>query len=159
MGVGALLGLLQGITEWLPISSQGVVAATYDFIKDSSFEEAVDFALWLHLGTVPCVLIVFRKEVAGIARELITTPRKLSPLLSFLVVATVASGVVGIPMLVALDEVSSRAGAAAMAVIGGAMLVTGAVQLRRRDPWTESLGADGQPAAGKAGRAKGGFGA
>ena len=140
MGVGALLGLLQGITEWLPISSEGVVAATYDFIKDSSFEEAVDFALWLHLGTVPCVLIVFRKEVAGIVRELITTPRKPSPLLSFLFVATVASGVVGIPLLVALDEVSSRAGAAAMAVIGGAMLITGVVQLRRRQAGSRERG-------------------
>ena len=86
------------------------------------------------------MLIVFRKEVAGIVRELITTPRKPSPLLSFLVVATIASGVVGIPLLVALNEVSNRAGAAAMVVIGAAMLVTGIVQLRRRQAGSRERG-------------------
>ena len=46
------MGSLQGITEWLPISSEGVVASVYSFLFGSSLAEGVNYALWLHLGTV-----------------------------------------------------------------------------------------------------------
>ena len=52
MLVAALLGLLQGITEWLPVSSEGVVAATYTAVRDGSFDDAIGYALWLHVALV-----------------------------------------------------------------------------------------------------------
>lgn len=132
MLTAAVLGLLQGLFEWLPVSSQGVVAATYAFIFDKPLDEAVGFALWLHIGTVPSVLVVFWREFLSLLRELLALPKTPSTPVRFLLVATFASGIVGFPLILALSDISTVAGTTAMGLIGTFMLVTGIVQMRRR---------------------------
>ncbi|MCH7607048.1 MAG: undecaprenyl-diphosphate phosphatase [Chloroflexi bacterium] len=127
----ALLGLLQGLTEWLPVSSQGVVTAASAFLFDYDASDAVAVALWLHVGTSLAAVVAFRREVAGIARELLRDPMHPSPLLAFLAVGTVVSAVVGLPLLLLLDDLSGAFGAGAMALVGALMVATGAVQVRR----------------------------
>lgn len=130
------LGVIQGITEWLPVSSEGVVTAFYGLLDDVTLEEAIMFALWLHLGTVISVLIVFREEFVGIARHIIENPTRPTPIIKYLFVATLTSAVIGFPLLITLGEVSSRMGALAMGVVGAAMFVTGGLQLRKKDSGT-----------------------
>lgn len=36
-----LLGLLQGVAEWLPVSSEGMVAAVYSLVYGGSLGEGV----------------------------------------------------------------------------------------------------------------------
>ena len=127
----ALLGLLQGLTEWLPVSSQGVVTAASSFLFDYEASDAIAVALWLHAGTSLAAVVAFRREVGGIARELLRDPMHPSPLLAFLAVGTVVSAVVGLPLLLLLDEISGAFGAGAMALVGALMVVTGVVQVRR----------------------------
>ena len=131
MGEAVVLGLLQGIFEWLPVSSQGVTVAVHSLVFDGEIAEGFGYSLWLHVGTVPSVLVVFRKETAQIAREVLARPTRPSPLAKFLLVSTVASGVVGLPMLLLLTDLSEDAGPAAMVVVGVALLFTGALQLVR----------------------------
>ena len=50
---GLLLGLLQGIAEWLPVSSEGLVAAGYSLAYGRDLGEGIEYALWLHAGTAP----------------------------------------------------------------------------------------------------------
>jgi undecaprenyl-diphosphatase len=127
-----LLGVLQGITEWLPVSSEGVVAATYATFRSGSFDDAVTLALWLHIGTSVSALVALRTEVKDVVKDLAIHWRSgPSPLTRQLLLATIVSGLVGLPMLLALQEVSVLFGASAMGLIGALMLVTGAVQLRR----------------------------
>ena len=133
MAAAAVLGLLQGLVEWLPVSSEGVVAGAYALIFDASLDEAVGFALWLHLGTVPSVLVTLRRDIIDIVREFLTRPQAPSPTVRFLVVATLVSGVVGLPLLLTVSEISSVGGTAATCLIGCFMLVTGYVQLRRSE--------------------------
>ena len=55
-----LLGALQGIFEWIPISSEGVLTIFSSFlVTDMS---SIDFSLFLHLGTMLAIIIYFRKE-------------------------------------------------------------------------------------------------
>ena len=129
----ALLGLIQGVTEWLPVSSEGIVTAVHTLAFEGSLTEAVAFALWLHLGTVFSVLAALRKEIVQVARDAAASPLSPTRFLAFLVIATVVSGAIGFPLLVALDEVSERAGALAMGIVGVLMLVTGSLQLGRRN--------------------------
>ena len=126
-----VLGLVQGVFEWLPVSSEGLVAAVYTLLYDAEIDEAVGFALWLHLGTAPAALIALRREVVELARGLLARPSRASPVVVFLVVATVVSAAVAFPLLLTLSELSATLGGGAMLMVGAAMLVTGAVQLRR----------------------------
>ena len=131
MGNAVVLGLVQGIFEWLPVSSEGLVAAAYTLLYDAELDEGVGFALWLHLGTAPAALVALRREVIELARGLFARPFRLSPVLVFLVAATAVSAAVAFPLLLTLSELSSALGGGAMLMVGAAMLVTGAVQLRR----------------------------
>lgn len=57
-----LLGLLQGLTEFLPISSSGHLVLAQSLLK---FEgPGVAFDLMLHLGTLFAVIIYFREDIA-----------------------------------------------------------------------------------------------
>ena len=140
MLIAALLGLLQGIAEWLPVSSEGVVTAAYSAVKGGSLDDAIGYALWLHVGTALSVLVVFRREIFGVVGTAISSPRHPTPLVKFLFFATVSSAVVGFPLLLTLGELSERIGAVAMVLVGVMMLVTGWLQLR--SPTLGSRGRD-----------------
>ncbi len=133
MEAAAVLGLLQGLAEWLPVSSQGVVAGAYSLMFDASFDEATGFALWLHIGTVPSVLVALRHDLYEIVREFLASPKAPSPNFKFLFASTLLSGIVGLPIIVVLGDISAIGGTAATGVIGGFMLVSGYLQLRRSD--------------------------
>ncbi len=67
-----VLGIVQGLTEFLPISSSGhllLVPWLFDWhdFDDSSIEKAFDVAL--HLGTLVAVVAYFRKELVVYVRE------------------------------------------------------------------------------------------
>lgn len=59
-----LLGLIQGIAEFLPISSSGHLALFQQLFNFSSAEETdVFFDVLLHLGTLVAVFVYYRKEI------------------------------------------------------------------------------------------------
>lgn len=126
-----VLGIVQGATEWLPVSSQGSVTAVASLLFDMGLAEAIAFGLWLHLGTTVAATIAFRRELLNIAREALSDPMHASPLLRFLVIGTLFSAVIGFPMLLVLEDLSSVIGGGAMLAVGLAMLVT-AIALRAR---------------------------
>lgn len=121
-----LLGSLQGVAEWLPISSEGVVAAVYSLLTGSGLSEAVEFSLWLHLGTALAALAALRTEAALVFNELVTSPRSVGPVSKFLVTATIVSAPIGLALLVGFEDFSERIGGLAMSVVGALMLVTSA---------------------------------
>ncbi|MHA2092827.1 MAG: undecaprenyl-diphosphate phosphatase, partial [Candidatus Kariarchaeaceae archaeon] len=47
-----LLGLVQGILEWLPISSEGQLVLLALWLDEMSEDAALSLAFWLHLGTM-----------------------------------------------------------------------------------------------------------
>ncbi len=65
------LGLLQGLTEFLPVSSSGHLSILQNFFGMSDIEHShMLFDVLLHLGTLISVLIVYRKDIAAMLREL-----------------------------------------------------------------------------------------
>ncbi|MFH1643080.1 MAG: undecaprenyl-diphosphate phosphatase [Patescibacteria group bacterium] len=85
-----VLGIIQGIFEWLPVSSEGIVALLSKYLV-SDFNP-IEIALFLHLGTVLAVLIYFRKEW----RKVIEL--KDNKLLRFLIISTAISFLIGYPL-------------------------------------------------------------
>ncbi len=69
---GLIFGLLQGITEFLPISSSAHLKLFKLLFGIESSESQVIFDLICHLGTLVAVLLFFRKEIV----QLFTKDRK-----------------------------------------------------------------------------------
>lgn len=84
------LGLIQGITEWLPVSSSGHLVLAQQFLN---IEAGVAFDLMLHLSTLFVVLLLFRKDVLSIlkafSRRDFTSEGRLGLLI---ILATIFSG-------------------------------------------------------------------
>ena len=57
-----LLGLIQGITEFLPVSSSGHLAI-FQYIFKVNTDTGMLFEVMLHLGTLISVCIVFWKDI------------------------------------------------------------------------------------------------
>jgi len=64
-----LLGILQGATEFLPVSSSGHLALAQHLLGDFE-QQGVLFDVLLHLGTMVAVAIYFWKDLAGLISSL-----------------------------------------------------------------------------------------
>ena len=57
-----IIAILQGLFEWLPISSSGQVMIVSVNLFGIPPEEAFSLSIWVHLGTALAVLIKLRKD-------------------------------------------------------------------------------------------------
>jgi len=76
-----ILGLVQGLTEFLPVSSSGHLVLLHKIFGIS--EPALFFDTMLHLGTLAAVFVVLWKDIWGILRRIV------QPLTGFLIIATI----------------------------------------------------------------------
>lgn len=91
---GLILGILQGVTEFLPVSSSGHLCLMQFVFGMSDPEQYVFFDLVLHMGTLLAVVIVFR---ASILRILLS--ERLYILYMFLAVCALAPFAFLVPFL------------------------------------------------------------
>ncbi len=107
-------GLLQGLLEWLPVSSSGQVSLILMGLLGVTPDYAYRFSLFLHLGTAFSALVWFRDRLLEALRG--------GEVLGFLVYSYVASMVVGGPVyLVASGLAVDRL----TLIIGVLLVVTG----------------------------------
>ena len=61
-----VLGIVQGLTEFLPVSSSGHLVIGSELLNFQ--EQGVVFDVFLHLGTLLAVIIVFRKDILAMIK-------------------------------------------------------------------------------------------
>jgi undecaprenyl-diphosphatase len=130
-----LLGVLQGLTEFLPVSSSGhLVLAERAFGWEGG---GLAFEVSVHLATLLAVLIVLRRDVAGLVRGALDLARLRTAgedarLLLFVAIGTVPAVVVGLLLKDAVEEAfdSPRFAAAGLLVTAAILLST---RWRRRE--------------------------
>ena len=64
-----ILGLVQGLSEFLPISSSGHLAALQHFFGINA-DSVLPFAVMLHFGTLVAIFAVYWKDIAALILEL-----------------------------------------------------------------------------------------
>ena len=69
-----LLGILQGITEWLPISSSGHLAIFQHYFNE---KPPILFDVILHLGSLSVISYILRSEIKEFLEALPGTLRKI----------------------------------------------------------------------------------
>jgi undecaprenyl-diphosphatase len=132
--IALVLGAIQGVVEWLPISSEGGVSALLAAMGRSP-EAAVQLALFLHAGTGLAALGYYRGEIREILDDLRKWDRETDPFAAetetttFLVIATVVSVLVaGLAYLTLIEVATALTGGAFIAGIGALLIVTGLLQ-------------------------------
>ncbi|MDD5476035.1 MAG: undecaprenyl-diphosphate phosphatase [Syntrophales bacterium] len=104
------LGIVQGLTEFLPVSSSGHLVIAQSFIK-GFHQPGVLFDAMVHFGTMLAVLVFFRQDLLGILRacfpekwaSFFGTPHEgelpresAQKLAGYIVIATIVTGSTGL---------------------------------------------------------------
>lgn len=96
-----LIAVIQGLFEWLPISSQGQVVLILQSLLGINIAAALSISLWLHLGTMFSVLFYYRRDYISILKGDGETSHLLR---KFLLLSTLMTGVVGVPVYIFLND-------------------------------------------------------
>lgn len=109
-----ILAIVQGITEWFPVSSSGHLALTEHFL---GYDGGLLFGIALHFGTLMAVFVYFGRDITDILREVLSfrfnTPNGRLGLLLF--VASIPAAIFGFLLR---DVVKSVTGNLALLALG-----------------------------------------
>jgi undecaprenyl-diphosphatase len=84
-----VLGLVQGLTEFLPVSSSGHLLFFQKVLNVDLADSELFFDIMLHLGTLVAVCAIFWKDIVALFKK----PYKT---LLYLIVATIPAAIVGV---------------------------------------------------------------
>ena len=125
-----LLGLVQGLAEFLPVSSSGHLSIAQNLLGLNT-EIPEFFDVLLHLGTLVAVFVAYWRDICDMVAELIhgvgdlvhgTTPRQVPParrLILLIIVGTLPLFIL-LPIHKQVQALSNN-----MVFIGAALVVTG----------------------------------
>lgn len=134
-----LLALLQGLFEWLPISSSGQVMIVAINILGIPPEEAFSLAIWLHLGTTLAVLIKFRTDFKNIIKAFFPKFFEVNDTniknRNWLIIATIGTVIIALPLyflfkIFLVGEFTALQGDIITLIICGLLILTGVLLLR-----------------------------
>ena len=119
----AILGVIQGLTEFLPVSSSGHLELAKYFLGDTSVaEESMLMTVTLHAATALSTIVVFRKDIAEIFRGLFQF--KWNEELQFslkIILSMVPAAAVGLLLESYLEQLFERQ----VLLVGMMLIVTG----------------------------------
>lgn len=116
-----ILGIVQGLTEFIPVSSSGHLLIFHEIFGTDEGTLAFDVAL--HIGTLVALMLYFRKDLWQLARN-VFAHNKEGNLARLLLVATVPAAVVG---LLLKDFIDTQL--RSLVVVATGLLVVGIIML------------------------------
>ena len=122
-----LLGFVQGVTEFLPISSSGHLVLLQELFG-REISESIAFSVLLHVATMLAVVVIFRRDIL----ELLKTRRSE---IGMLVLGTMPTVVVGLTLAGEFKDLAGNTLAVGTAfLITGAALLAAGVHLKKKEP-------------------------
>jgi undecaprenyl-diphosphatase len=138
--VAALWGLIQGLTEFLPISSSGhlvLVPAIFGFE-----EPGLAASVMLHLGTLAAVLVFYRRDLLRLLH--LRTDPEARRILMLLAVGTIPAALIGLTLHGPIEALFTEPWLVAIALmVTGVILLFSALVARGRRSLAEARWPDG----------------
>ena len=121
-----LLGALQGLTEFLPVSSSGHLVLLHHLLDYG--QSTVFFDVMLHAGTLGAILVVYRKSIYSLAKLSILDTIKLQlsdaqRTVGLLVLATIPIAIIGLLFHRRLEQFFAKPKAVAIMLVVTATLL------------------------------------
>lgn len=134
-----VLGIVQGITEWLPVSSKTQIIIVSQYLLGLNFQQAYAFGLFMEIGTVLAAIIYFRKEVWTLIKTLFGKGSAEDwKLFKFVLIATIITGVVAVPLYLMTASITGGYNIGLpMIILGFILFVDAVVILYSRSKYTE----------------------
>lgn len=92
-----ILGLVQGVSEWLPISSKTQVIFASTLLFALPIGAAYAFGLFMEIGSLGSAITYFRRDIWSLLHDRL--------LLKYLAVVTVTTGLIGVPLYYITDKI------------------------------------------------------
>lgn len=142
-----ILGIIQGITEFLPISSSGhLVVVPYLFRWDIPPDEAFVFDVLVQVATLVAVLAYFWQDFYHILRAMLHGIQRRQPLATqharlgwYILLASIPAAIAGILLKDILERAFSNPIMTSIALFGTAILLVIAEQVGARSRKLENL--------------------
>ncbi len=123
------LGAVQGLTEFLPISSSGHLLIVHRLLPGTE-GSTLAFDVWLHAGTLLALLAYFWRDLLRLIHAAFSAPKSDDGRLAW----QVAAATVPVVIVALLGGDAIESGARSLAVVA-AMLVIGSVLLLSGERW------------------------
>jgi len=124
-------GLLQGLLEWVPVSSEGILLIFFSLIGED-ITLAFIFAVAMHLPTGIAAIVYFKSEYYQILRDICNGHRE--GLIQYIIYATGATVVTAVPLYIIyreflrnLEDLLKFYSAAILVIVGITMIVVGSL--------------------------------
>ncbi len=142
-----IIAILQGLFEWLPISSSGQVMIFSTTLFNISPEEAFSLSIWLHLGTGLAVIFKFRVDFISILKSFIPKANNIDDIgikkRNWLIYATIGTAITATPLyflfkVLIIGNFTAFQGDVITLVISGLLIVTGVILLKAKKTFDDN---------------------
>ncbi len=135
-----IVGVVQGITEFLPISSDGHLVL-FDRLLDLPLDgrDALGFDILLHAGSLLAILLAYRLIWLGLIKGLLRGDSGAWRTIGLLVIATIPGVIAGLLFEDAVSSMRSFTAAGIGFLVTGCVLIVGE-QIGRRQNASSSIG-------------------
>ena len=124
----AIIGIIQGISEWLPISSKTQIIVSSTYLLKLTFQQAYTFGLFMEIGTIIAAVVYFRKDLTEMIQVLLGSKNKVHrKLLIYVVVVTLITGIIAVPLYLVADSISGIALGIPMLIVGLVLIADAAL--------------------------------
>ena len=113
-----LLGIVQGLTEFLPISSSGHLVIFQKFLEVG--DTGSEFEILVHIGTLGSIIVVFFNEIKLIIQDV--KSHKTQKYILFIIIGTMPAGIFGVGMRDIFESLFHN-----LTLVGIFLIFTGAV--------------------------------
>jgi len=143
-----IIAILQGLFEWLPISSSGQVMIFSTTLFNISPEEAFSLAIFLHLGTALAVIFKFRVDFIKIFKSIVPKVNNIDEIdikkRNWLIYATIGTAITAIPLyflfkILIITRFTAFQGDIITLIISGLLIVTGLILLKVKKAFGDNV--------------------